>query len=130
MDPLQPEIDREAVRTRFSGVVRVDREGERALEAAYGLADRAHGIPMTPAHQLGTASLTKGFTAVAVVALVVAGKAQAEISASNGWVTGEGLVTAAKWVSWINIALTIVGIVVALVFLLAVGTASVSTSTG
>lgn len=67
---------------------------------------------------------------LAIVALVVAGKAQAEISASNGWVTGEGLVTAAKWVSWINIALTIVGIVVALVFLLAVGTASVSTSTG
>jgi len=41
----------------------------------------------------------------AIIALVFANKADKEIAASNGWVTGDGLVTAAKIVSWINIGL-------------------------
>ena len=68
MDGLREAIDGEAERTAFAGVVRVDRGGTTELEAAYGLADRAHGIAMTPAHQLGTASVTKGFTALTVPA--------------------------------------------------------------
>ena len=64
---------------------------------------------------------------LAIVALVVAGKAKAEIDASNGWVTGDGLVTAAKVVAWINIALSIVGIVIFLLFFAFAATTSVTT---
>ena len=50
----------------------------------------------------------------AIIALVFASKARREILASNGWVTGTGLVTSAKIVAWINIgfyaAMTIIGI--------------------
>jgi CubicO group peptidase (beta-lactamase class C family) len=73
MDPLQAAVDEEADRSLFSGVVRVDRGGTTELLAAYGLADRAHDIAMTPAHQLGTASVTKGFTALTVLRLVADG---------------------------------------------------------
>ena len=41
----------------------------------------------------------------AIIALVFANKAEKEIAVSNGWVTGGGLVTASKIVSWINIGL-------------------------
>ena len=41
----------------------------------------------------------------AIVALVFAAKASKEITASNGWVTGGGLVLAAKIISWINIVI-------------------------
>ncbi|MEO6205397.1 MAG: serine hydrolase domain-containing protein, partial [Mycobacteriales bacterium] len=37
---------------------------------AYGYADRRHAIAMTPLHQLGIASGSKGFTALAVMSLV------------------------------------------------------------
>lgn len=39
----------------------------------------------------------------AIFSLVFAGKAAREIAASNGWVTGDGIVLASKIVSWINI---------------------------
>lgn len=54
----------------FGGAVRVDEGGEVLLERAYGLADRAHGIPATPGTRFGIASGSKGFTAVAVLRLV------------------------------------------------------------
>ena len=73
MDSLRAALDREAERTRFSGVVRVDRGGTTQVMTAYGLADRAHGIAMTPAHQLGTASVTKGFTALTILSIVSEG---------------------------------------------------------
>ena len=73
MSPLRDALDREARRTRFSGVVRVDRGDTVDVLAAYGLADRAHGIAMTPGHQLGSASVTKGFTALTVLGLVADG---------------------------------------------------------
>lgn len=41
----------------------------------------------------------------AIVALVFANKADKEIAAGNGWVTGGGLVLASKIVAWINIGL-------------------------
>ena len=43
----------------------------------------------------------------AVVALVLAGRAKANIDASRGTLGGEGLVTAARIISWINIALSV-----------------------
>jgi CubicO group peptidase (beta-lactamase class C family) len=67
------DLDREAGRTGFSGVVRIDRPGAEPVLAAYGMADRAHGVAMTTDHQLGTASLTKGLTAMTVLSLVAEG---------------------------------------------------------
>lgn len=59
----------------------------------------------------------------AIIALVFASKADKEIAASNGWVTGGGLVTAAKIVSWINIGLyaAIIAIGLLVVIIAAVG---------
>ena len=56
----------------------------------------------------------------AIIALVFANKADKEIVASNGWVTGGGLVTAAKIVSWINIGLYAALIAIGLIFFLIV----------
>lgn len=41
----------------------------------------------------------------AIVALVLARSADDDIAASGGRLTGEGLLTATRWVAWINIAL-------------------------
>lgn len=51
-------------------VARVVRDGEVLLDAAWGLADRRHGLPMTPGHRFATASGCKVLTALAVLALV------------------------------------------------------------
>ncbi|QCB95397.1 class A beta-lactamase-related serine hydrolase [Cellulomonas shaoxiangyii] len=54
-------------------VARVVRDGEVLLDAAWGLADRRHGLPMTPTHRFATASGSKGLTALAVLSLVADG---------------------------------------------------------
>jgi CubicO group peptidase (beta-lactamase class C family) len=59
-----------AERSRFSGVVRVDRAGNDAYVEAFGLADRRHAIANTVSTRFGIASGTKGFTAVTVVSLI------------------------------------------------------------
>ena len=74
MESLQVAVDEAAERTGFSGVVRVDRAGETELCAAYGYADRAHGILNTVETQFATASGTKGLTALVVMALVERGR--------------------------------------------------------
>ena len=68
------ELDRLAEEKAFSGVVRVDRRGVTELEVAYGLADRAHGIPATPATRFAVASGNKGLTALVVMQLIDAGR--------------------------------------------------------
>ena len=73
MQSLQDAVDGAAERTGFSGVVRVDRSGETELCAAYGLADRAHGVPNTVETLFATASGTKSLTALAVMSLVERG---------------------------------------------------------
>src|SRR5215213_5234875 len=70
---LQDAVDREAQRTGFSGVVRLDRSGETEFAAGYGFADRAHEALNTVETQFATASGTKGLTALAVMALVERG---------------------------------------------------------
>ena len=56
----------------------------------------------------------------AVVALVLASSARQKIESSNGTLTGEGLVTAAKWVAIIN--LVMFGLmIVGFIFLIALG---------
>lgn len=73
MGSLHGAVDAAAERTGFSGVVRVDRAGETELCAAYGYADRAHGIPNTVETLFATASATKGLTALTVMGLVERG---------------------------------------------------------
>jgi CubicO group peptidase (beta-lactamase class C family) len=70
MDGLDAAIDGLAAETGFSGVVRVDRDGEAGLARAYGLAHRALGIPNTVETRFGIASGTKGLTALTVMSLV------------------------------------------------------------
>lgn len=56
----------------------------------------------------------------AIAALVIAPGARRKIDASNGRLTGLGLLTAAKWVSWINIVLWI-GFALLFVVLIVIG---------
>ena len=70
MEDLRRRVDEAAAATGFSGVVRLDRGGDVQLEAAYGSADRAHGIAMTTTTQLGMASGSKTFTALVVLRLI------------------------------------------------------------
>ena len=63
----------------LSGAVLLTRGGERVLETCVGYADRAHRIPVTPATRFGIASVTKMFTACAVVSLVRDGLVAFEI---------------------------------------------------
>ena len=73
MQSLRAAVDQEAERSRFSGVVRLERAGDVELCAAYGYADRAHGIANTVETLFATASGSKGLTALAVLGLVERG---------------------------------------------------------
>lgn len=64
----------------------------------------------------------------AIAALVIAPGARRKIEASNGRLTGLGLLTAAKWVSWINIVLY-VGFALLAIVLIIVGAAADSSGT-
>ena len=77
------EIDALAATTGFAGVVRIDRGGEVALAAAYGLADRAHEVPNTLDTQFAIASGTKGLTALAILSLIVDGALELSTSARS-----------------------------------------------
>ena len=76
MRSLKDVVDDTARSTGFSGVVSVDRGGDTELAAAYGFADRGHGIPNTVETQFATASGTKTLTALTVMALVEQGTLQ------------------------------------------------------
>lgn len=73
MQTLQDAVDETAERTGFSGVVRLDRSGETELSAAYGFADRAHGVLNSVETLFATASGSKSLTALAVMGLVERG---------------------------------------------------------
>jgi hypothetical protein len=51
---------------------------------------------------------------LAVVALVLAGMSDRDIGASGGRLEGHAMNTATRWVAWINIALSVIGLVVLL----------------
>ena len=57
----------------FSGAVLVARDGEKLLEKGYGLADETQGAPNTAATVFTTGSITKQFTAAAVLRLEMDG---------------------------------------------------------
>ncbi|SIT76511.1 serine hydrolase [Microbacterium sp. RU33B] len=63
-------LDERARADGMSGLVSVDVDGEPVFVRAYGLADRAHGIPNTTQTRFALASASKGFTAAAVMSLV------------------------------------------------------------
>jgi CubicO group peptidase (beta-lactamase class C family) len=73
MTELREVVAAAAAEHAFAGVVRVDRSGRTEYAEAFGLADRAHGVPMTLGTQLATASVTKTFTGVTVLSLVADG---------------------------------------------------------
>ena len=83
MQTLEAALNAAAERTAFSGVVRVDRQGTTELAKAYGLADRAHGIPNTVDTRFMLASVAKGFTALAVMSLVADGTLQLSTTARS-----------------------------------------------
>lgn len=70
---LETRIGQAVAETSFSGVVRVDRDGELAFAEAYGFAHRAFEIPNTVEARFGIASGAKGFTALTVMSLVEEG---------------------------------------------------------
>ncbi len=70
---LTTELSAVAEHDRFSGVALIEHRGHRILEFAGGLANRGESTPMTVNTRLGTASGTKGFTALAVVSLIEEG---------------------------------------------------------
>lgn len=65
----------------------------------------------------------------AIIALVLAGNAKRSIAASGGAKTGAGLVTAARVISWANIVIVVLGTIVVVIGLVAVGHSSVGTGT-
>jgi CubicO group peptidase (beta-lactamase class C family) len=66
---LADAVDGVAAAEEFSGVVDVQGDGLR-FARAYGLADRAHGLPNMLETQFAIASGTKGLTALTVVSLI------------------------------------------------------------
>lgn len=58
----------------FSGVVRIERDGDLLFERAYGTASRRWGVPVRTSTRFDVASVTKLFTAVAVLQLVGEGR--------------------------------------------------------
>ncbi|MFQ6852291.1 serine hydrolase domain-containing protein [Streptomyces sp. 35M1] len=81
---MRPEdIDAIAEKTAFSGVVRVDREGQVEFAKAYGLAHRAYRIPNTLDTRFGMASGGKGFTALAVLSLIEDGALKLDTTARS-----------------------------------------------
>jgi CubicO group peptidase (beta-lactamase class C family) len=55
--------------TQFSGAVLIESYGQVVLDAGYGLADRERGLPFTTETIAPVGSITKQFTASAVLAL-------------------------------------------------------------
>jgi CubicO group peptidase (beta-lactamase class C family) len=80
---IEEQIEKVAVDTRFSGVVRVDDAAGGVFERAYGLADRRHGIANTSGTRFAIASGAKGFTALTVMSLVVDGALSLQTTARS-----------------------------------------------
>jgi D-alanyl-D-alanine carboxypeptidase len=67
-------LDRLTGSGRFRGAVLVERNGTVLLNAGYGLADLATGAPAQATTRFRIGSLTKAFTAMAILQLVDAGR--------------------------------------------------------
>src|SRR5580692_6660607 len=71
---LRKRLEDEMTSDRFAGVVLVAKEGKPIFAQAYGPADREHNSPNTLTTRFSIASMSKMFTAVAVMQQVQAGK--------------------------------------------------------
>ncbi|HYH79477.1 MAG TPA: serine hydrolase domain-containing protein, partial [Longimicrobium sp.] len=67
-------LTRATAEGRFSGVVMVAKDGRPVFQRAYGMADRARGIPNALETQFNLGSMNKMFTAVSIAQLVAQGK--------------------------------------------------------
>ena len=67
-------LSRMAADETFSGSVLIAQDGEVLLSRGYGLADRAQGTPNTPQTRFRLGSITKQFTAMAILILQSQGK--------------------------------------------------------
>ena len=79
--PLGTALDRyisELALYGYSGSVLVVQNGQVVLDKGYGLADRAHGTPFTADTVFDIASISKQFTAAAVLRLEMQGKLKVE----------------------------------------------------
>jgi CubicO group peptidase (beta-lactamase class C family) len=63
-----------AAQGKFGGAVLVARKGEVLLKKGYGLANYEHDVPNTPETVFRIGSMTKPFTAIAVMQMVEAGR--------------------------------------------------------
>ncbi|HEY9443740.1 MAG TPA: serine hydrolase domain-containing protein [Gemmatimonadales bacterium] len=66
---LTPWLEEQAKRGAFSGVVLVAREGREIYSSAWGMADRARGVPNTVETRFNLGSMNKMWTAVAIAQL-------------------------------------------------------------
>ncbi|HEY0098042.1 MAG TPA: serine hydrolase [Pyrinomonadaceae bacterium] len=65
-------------RSRFSGAILIAREGRIIVRAGYGMANVEHDVPVTPETKFRIGSLTKQFTAAAILILQQRGKLQTQ----------------------------------------------------
>jgi CubicO group peptidase (beta-lactamase class C family) len=65
---------------KFSGVVLIAKDGEILVNKGYGLANREHDVPNTPQTKFRLGSMTKQFTAAAIMQLQEQGKLNVEDS--------------------------------------------------
>jgi CubicO group peptidase (beta-lactamase class C family) len=71
---LDAELDRLVADRDFSGSVLITQAGRTVYESYRGLADRAWGAPIGPGTRFALGSVTKSFTAVAILDLVGEGR--------------------------------------------------------
>jgi CubicO group peptidase (beta-lactamase class C family) len=83
MNHLEDSVDRIAVETGFSGVVRVDRDDRVQLAKAHGLAHRGCHIANATDTQFAIASGCKGLTALTVVSLIEEGQLEPATTARS-----------------------------------------------
>jgi CubicO group peptidase (beta-lactamase class C family) len=78
VDPLAARLDAATApyvsTNNFTGVIRVSRHGTLLVERAYGMASYEHNVANTSNTRFHIASITKGFTAAAVLLLAERGK--------------------------------------------------------
>lgn len=84
---LDAYLAEQSQRGRWSGSVFVSRNGQTVLDTAYGIADRRTGRPNTPQTAYQIASVSKQFTAAAILLL----QEQGQLSVQDhiaAWVRG------------------------------------------
>jgi CubicO group peptidase (beta-lactamase class C family) len=83
MNDLKRSVRRIALGTGFSGVVRIDKADDFQFSEAFGWAHRGFKIPNTDDTQFAVASGGKGFTALAVVSMIVDGALSLDTTARS-----------------------------------------------